>query len=189
MSLSNAQIKFWGFEELTSKGQSEPANPVDFYELVIFLEKSVHESNRERSGSIFIVCTPAGTDASDFRTGWISLTRYHLVIERWDRDVIQGALQALCDSAPDSDWENVARSVLTIRVLGVRAIPSRANEINRWPQAPDRTVVRSTSTDLVYDRASGIPKLVDDGTIELCACRSWPWLEIDNGSGDTLYPM
>ncbi len=46
-----------------------------------------------------------------------------------------------------------------------------------------------TSTDLVYDRASGLPKLVDDGTTSYVHAGPGLGSEIDNGSGDTGYPL
>lgn len=46
-----------------------------------------------------------------------------------------------------------------------------------------------TSTNLVYDRASGLPRLVDDGTTSYVHAGPSLGAEIDNTTSDTVYPL
>jgi hypothetical protein len=83
-----------------------PPNPEDFGMLVEASIGATDEEGEDLFG--FIVCTPAWLARQVAQSGYL-MVRNHLVVNRYDLELIRGAIQDLCSDATGSDWNSVAK--------------------------------------------------------------------------------
>jgi hypothetical protein len=94
-------------------GKTAPDDPAHFGTLMLVLIGPVGDEaytpDRTPVGDWFdfFVCTPSWLGAN-FNPRGYDWGRFKIIVQRWDEELVLGAIQRLCDVAPGPDWTATA---------------------------------------------------------------------------------
>lgn len=98
----------------------EPPGAVDFGVNVTALLRPAGGEGEESFQ--LTVCTPGWVAENVAMPKGFAFLRHHLIVERWDEDLVQRAIQDLCLRNEGSNWSEVATKLSRYAALGVRGL-------------------------------------------------------------------